>query len=621
MKKQKHSRSEDDIEDKKPVTEPDAETLKKDDDPEEDIQSQKLSEIESTEVASTDSQDESIDPDKLVTIIPKATPQSRLVWWKQRKYQILLGVVFVLIVLLAIPPTRFLMLGWIWRENVTVTILDTSNNTPVSDAVVTVGDRHAMTDSYGKVTLTAVPLGAYTLHIEKPNYKNVDTPITVDVFSSTQNRQQSFTATGRPQTFRVVDRLTSKPIAEATVTDAKGVTLARTNGDGRATVVIPVNAKELNLSVAAGRYRVLATKLSSETKTLQLVPDGVLYFLSKASGKIDVVKSNLDGSDRKVIVAGTGNETDATTTLLASRDWKYLALKSKRTTNKPESLFLIDTSNDSMKLLDEGKVTFDSIGWSGHHFIYNVTKQEGQHWAAKQVAIKSYNAEKSSYTVLDENASDPASNDQASLYERLGLAYILDDRLVYTKSWSGAVSGPLSIEGKQVVIVSVRPDGSDKKTVKSFAASAVGWIDSKLYLPQEVTFRISDRSFSDKYTYGELEDGVYKTIAQADLDKTYPTYLMSPSGNSSFWYEERDGKNALFIGDKNASDKQELVAKSEFKPYGWLTDDYLLLQKGNSELYITTKAQLQVGGELLKVGDYHKARTELVGYGYGYGGQ
>lgn len=621
MKRQKHSKSEDDIEDKKLVTDPDVETSKKDEDPEEDLQSQKLSEIESTEVASTDSQDESIDPDKLVTIIPKATPQSRLAWWKQRKYQILMGVVFVVVVLLAIPPTRFLALGWIWRENVTVTILDTSSNTPVSDAAVTVGDRHAMTDSHGKVTLTAMPLGAYTLHVEKPNYKNVDTPITVDVFSSTQNRQQPFTATGRPQTFRVVDRLTNKPIAEATITDAKGVTLARTNGDGRVTVVIPVNTKELNLSVAAGKYRVLAAKISSETKTLQLVPDGVLYFLSKASGKIDVVKSNLDGSDRKVIAAGTGNEVDATTTLLASRDWKYLALKSKRTANKPESLFLIDTSNDSMKLLDEGKAVFESIGWSGHHFIYKVIKEDGPYWGAKQATFKSYGAEKGNYTVLGENANDPASSDQSSLYEILGQPYILDDRIVYTKAWSGGGSETLPAGDKQSVIISVRPDGSDKKTVKSFPITTSRWISSKLYLPQEVTFQIADRSIPEKYTYGELEDGSYKTIAQADLNKTYPTYLMSPSGNNSFWYEERDGKNALFIGDKNAGDRQEIVAKSEFKPYGWLTDEYLLLQKNNSELYITTKAQLQAGGEPLKVGDYHKVRTELLGYGYGYGGQ
>jgi hypothetical protein len=52
-----------------------------------------------------------------------------------------------------------------------------------------------------------------------------------------------------------------------------------------------------------------------------------------------------------------------------------------------------------------------------------------------------------------------------------------------------------------------------------------------------------------------------------------------------------------------------------------MTEDYLLMQKGDNELFITTKAQLKKGVEPLKISDYHRARVNYQGYGSGYGGQ
>jgi len=62
----------------------------------------------------------------------------------------------------------------------------------------------------------------------------------------------------------------------------------------------------------------------------KLAPVGKVFFLSNAGGKIDVVSTNLDGTDRKVVLAGTGKEDRNNTVLLASSDWKYLALLSLR---------------------------------------------------------------------------------------------------------------------------------------------------------------------------------------------------------------------------------------------------------------------------------------------------
>lgn len=85
-------------------------------------------------------------------------------------------------------------------------------------------------------------------------------------------------------------------------------------------------------------------------------------------------------------------------------------------------------------------------------------------------------------------------------------------------------------------------------------------------------------------------------------------------------------KNALFVGDENATPTgaEQLASLSEYTAYGWLTDRYLLLQKGNSELYITTAEDLKKGDDgqpPLKISDYHKPGIDFAGYGYGYGGR
>jgi hypothetical protein len=86
--------------------------------------------------------------------------------------------------------------------------------------------------------------------------------------------------------------------------------------------------------------------------------------------------------------------------LLASRDWKYLALLSKRDGGENAKLFLINTSNDSVATMDEGDATFLLSGWSEHRFVYRVIRNKLADWTPKKQALKSFDAEnqKTNYT-------------------------------------------------------------------------------------------------------------------------------------------------------------------------------------------------------------------------------
>jgi hypothetical protein len=145
----------------------------------------------------------------------------------------------------------------------------------------------------------------------------------------------------------------------------------------------------------------------------------------------------------------------------------------------------------------------------------------------------------------------------------------------------------------------------------------VYFVDVKAYEPDSVVVRVPNGTAASFYEY---ENGTLTSRSDLSDQKfyndAYPTYLVSPGGNQVFWSEARDGKNTLFVGDKNAENSKQIATLSPYVAYGWYSDKYLLLSKNSSELYIMAAS----GGEAKKVTDYHKPFADFSGYGYGYGG-
>ena len=584
-----------------------------------------LSRIESTEVGTGEGVTESVDPDKEIAI-PTQTPVVQTQWWQQKKIFIPVIVLLLLVALQLIPQVRFFALGWVWKTTAEVVVKDAATGNPVTNASVMINTTKAMTNESGVAKLAGIGIGQHTAVVQKTNYKPASQRVTVDIPFANVAQPVQVEASGTVVEVSIKDRLTGKAISDVVVSDGDDVTYGRTNKNGKLSVVVPLSSNELPAVLSLPGYKVQGIKVTKQQKDFTLIPEGSVYFLSKQSGKIDVIKTAVDGSERKVIVPGTGDENNETTTLLTSQDWKYAMLKSKRAPNKPEAFYLVTAANDSYKVMDEGTTLFTPIGWIGHSFIYQTERQNADFWRAKTFAIKSYNADTGETSIVDENANDQGSTAQTALYESMGNYAIIDGLLTYTKTWYMYGTGMLNTVDKQSTVMTVKADGTERKVVRSFSADQIDRLTAKLYAPQEVRYQVIPKivNATGKITYGELKSGAYTDSAipftSFDTD-SYPTYLMSPDGTASFWSEERDGKNVLFVGDKNAANKQELRAKSDFVAYGWLTSDWLLLQKDSNELYITTKEQLISGGEPLKVSDYHKLKNSLAGYGYGYGGQ
>jgi hypothetical protein len=539
---------------------------------------------------------------------------------KRISYPLILLIVIGLV--LGVPFTRYKALGLVLKRDYAVVVYDNTTKKPVSGATISLGKQHAKSDNHGQVRLH-LPVGNYELNVSKKYYRATSGSVLVPIKSQQSAERVFITATGRQVPVKAINKISGQPLDNILIR-AEGSEV-RTDSKGEAVFVLPADKQTVAAKLSGDGYNdlkanIVVTDQVDGKNSFALTPAGKLYFLSKLSGKLDVVKTNLDGSERQTVLAGTGNESSTDTVLLASRDWKYLALRSKRDNNQAK-LYLIDTAHaDALTTIDEGNATFTPVGWYGNRFIYVTYRNNVPSWQPYAQALKSYDASSDKLSVLDQTTAE-GTGQYDYAYTSFSSVYILENELVYAKNWFASNSFPSRLNGKKVSLVSAKPDGSGKTTVKEFAVpdgTQYGYSLQILpYEPQGLYIQDPNTPLGTFYAY---ENAAITAAKGMTYDKfygsSYPTYLLSPSGSKTFWADPRDGKYSLIVGDAEGKNGKQIAELSDYNAYGWYTDDYVLVSKGSSELYILPAA----GGTALKVTDYHKPGFDLRGYGYGYGG-
>lgn len=521
-------------------------------------------------------------------------------WWVW-----LIIILVILSGLYAVPFTRFHIAAQFVKQPFAVTVLDSVTHTPVSGAAVTLNGQRATSDAKGKVSFT-VPVGHRTLSVQEKYYKNYSADVLVPLWSR-GNQTVQLTATGRQVPVKVVNKLTGSPVsgAEVRVLDTK----ATTGKDGTAVIVLPTGKSALPGRVQATSYNTTAITLQVTNKTVpantfELTPVGRAYFLSNSSGNPDVVSANLDGTDRLTVLAGTGNEDPNNTTLLASRDWKYLALESARSSQTPE-LFLIDTAhNNKLKTIDNSGADIAPIGWGGHYFVYSVTYGTMPQWQAGRQALKSFNADTGKVSILAQTQVTGTEGEYA--YQTISNVIILDSEIFYTTQWNSSSSDPSDtlLAGKTDTLSTLQPDGTRQKDQKTFDAQTYGFLQAKLAQPGVVY--ISVRQQDGSAAYYQFANGAVSTSSDLTLstyDKSYPAYLPSPSGGKTLWSEMQNSQMTILVGDKNGQNAKPIATlDSGYTAYGWYTDNYVLVMDKNGSLYILPAAELSGGRQPLLIG-------------------
>lgn len=562
-------------------------------------------EIENSE---TPEEPPEVEPEEAVEPVPDQTKNSQSHWQRfrrwyktKKKLSIPLTVLALLLILAALPWTRYAAAGLFISHDVEVQVVDSKTGAPVSEAMVQASTGSAeVTSGTGHVSLHKVKAGKTTIEVTKKYYKDSSLKITVPVFKSSKAQSIQLQATGRQVKITVANVITKKGLAsvDIKISDVD----VKTDASGNATAVLKAGISSQKATLKLSGYNdsnvtVQVSDTQVKENKFSLTPSGKVYFLSNRSGKVDVMKSNLDGSDTVIVLAGTGNEDSSNSILVASPDRKYLALLAKRDTGSSK-VYIITTSNDQLTTADEGSANFTISGWLGDNLIYTVSRTDLSPWNTGASKLKSYDASTGKLILLDQTSGTGDASSNA--YEYYGLVFLSGDSVVYGKGWTSKYPSSADYSGKQETLSVISANGQNHKVISQYAADT----KTVYYTPHgpNAVYIVTNTQGQTDYTYYDYVVGSAPkqiSLTNDQLYKNYPTYYPSPDGKQTLWTEIRDG-NALLIGDTTGSGGKVIATIANSSPVGWFSGQYVLVSKDSNELYVMSVS----GSAPLKISNY-----------------
>lgn len=527
-------------------------------------------------------------------------------WLLKKPVLITAIVILIIAVIAAIPYTRYKLLGLVSKQNYSLQVIDSQTKQPISDVQMSIRGIMELTDNQGRAKVK-VKLGKTVLSLKKTYYKS----LTFSVLVGIRNRNHIFLlkATGRQVPITIVNKISNQPVANARVA-AAGSTV-QTNQKGSATIVLPANAGTVSATINANGFNNLSSSIVVTTSKVSanqfsLVPAGKIYFLSNATGTIDVISTNLDGSNRQTVLAGTGNEDPNNTQLLMTSDGQYVALLSRRSGSSP-SVYLIDASNNQLTTIDSGNANFSLVGWDGHYLIYTVSRNDIESWQPDQNAIKSYDADTGHLSILDQTTASGTSSLDQQAQQFDGVTLLANGSILYDEGWTLGSQALTSLSSLQGHIYTINPDGSSKKTVYNInvpsGAQAYGIYPSSVqYGPNSVY--ITD-GFGDYYNYVNGQFSTDTSLTNDGFNQLENTaFYNTTTGMESLWSYVRDGQNVIYVSSSSTPNGQTVATLNGLTPYSWYSSSYILLTKTNSQLFIMPASGLSTNQSPLKVTDY-----------------
>lgn len=556
------------------------------------------------------------------SIPKKHSPWDRLryawvYWWAspRKRWATIGALVLIIGGVFAVPYTRYNSLGLVVKSNILVTTIDSKTGKPVSGATVMVGNLEAKTGEDGKALLK-VPTGSREITASKRYYSGHKVEVLVTLSEKKNTYSLPVAAIGRKIDIEVKNKVSGASVAGVQI-EANGIE-AKTDTLGKATLVLATGAANIEGKIKGDGYASADISISTDggiaKNTFTVRPVGRVYFLSNLSGKTDVVSTNLDGTERKMVLAGTGSEDDANTSLLVSSDWKYLALISRRS-GENSNLYLIDTTkNNKLSIIGDVDSDYTPIGWSGHNFVYQLTKNPFTAWQNNRQALKSYNADTTQTLLLDQTQGSGTSlDDFTSQY--FGSSEIMGAQIVYVKNWQASDSKLPGLSSKSATLDTISADGSGHKVIKSFALTGqvagimTDYINTRISTSDLLYVAFQTTNVANFFTYDGTTINPSTTLTADSFAALPPvTYYFSPSSGQSFWTDTLGGTKKLQIGDKNAKNAKQILDSGVYDAYSWFDDNYLLLSKNGRELYVYSSKD---GGTPLLLTDNYKVSTGL----------
>lgn len=476
-------------------------------------------------------------------------------WWNNRKvrYLTLVGLTLLIILLFAIPPSRYFMLNNVGvRASASMTVLDDSTGQPLKNVKVRLANQTAITSNNGQVKLQHLKLGSSNLQIERRAFAVINHKTTVG-WGSNPLGSFKLRPTGSQYSFSLKDFLSGKPITNAEASSGE----ADANADDKGQILLTIDPKDsndsLSVKISAKGYRTENIQLNLDDKSahdVAMVPGQKHVFVSRKSGKYDLYSIYADGKDQKLLLAATGAER-SDIAVIPSPSSNLVAVVSTRDNLHDNqgylmsTLSLIDSSTGQNTAITSSQ-RIQVLGWIGKRLVYVQVAAGASAANPNRQRLISYDSESNQKTEL---ASSNYFNDVT----------IAKGSIYYSPSDS--------YRAGTVGLYRINPDNTDRQTLFNKQV----W---SLYRDKYDHFNlpVADNNWM-QFSLG----GGQASKSGAPASQQSRLYQDSPDGKQSLWVDNRDGKGVLLAYNLSSKTDKTLVSQSGLTmPLYWLNNNYVI---------------------------------------------
>ena len=495
---------------------------------------------------------------------PKGIKKIVLWWWRNKlvRNMTLFVLLAAIVFIVAIPSTRYAVLNTAGvRAGMQFQVVDKISGRPIKNVDVIVADVTSKTNEDGSVQLNGLPLGETTVTLKKRSFKEEVIPVTIGWGSNPFNAPLELVPTGSTFTFTVTDWLSGQPLQNVEISDGESIALSDSSGVAKLTIE-PTDA-DITVTAVYNTYRTEEVTISADTlqgPTISMVPGKQDVFISKRQGKYDVYARYVDGKSEVALLPGSGSE-QADTHLLPHPNDPITALVSSRKGERNNEGYILSNVyllHPDSKVVEEIEGTSSErirlIGWSGDAIVFVKTIAGPSAYTGNRQRVVAYDVSEKSSTEL------------------AGADYFTDVRVI----------------GDAVYYVLPTSDGSQSK---GLTRSSINGKEKRVLLAKNIwsVYRNAQDNLQVNAEGDEWYEIAISTGAATKLEGSPPVpqnrlFIANTSNNEVAWLEERDGKVALLVADKNNTQGKEVIKQSGISyPMRWLTDTTLLYTVANAQ--------------------------------------
>jgi hypothetical protein len=512
-------------------------------------------------------------------------------WWGNpvARWCTIIGLIVLVIASGLWPTSRYAVLNTVGvRASTTLKVIDSETRLPLKNVTVSASGVTTKTNGDGQATLRRVKLGEQDIRIERAAFAPVSLERTLG-WGSNPLPDVLLEATGLQLRFTALDYLSGKPVTSAQASVGDAVAIADDKGQIVLTAADP-EADTVTVELTGQGYKteqvVVAVASIEASREIKLVPAQSLVYISKQSGKYDVLKTDIRGEKPELLLAGTGEERRDSLRLAASPDGATAALVSTRTTQRDadrypmSTLTLIQSADGANRAIDLAQ-RIEPIAWQGNTLVYHVV----------YASASSANSQRSKIIAFDTSSSARKVLATADYFNG---AQVVGDTLYYATTQTDPALPShftkISISGSSKATLLDKPVWSMLRTS-----------------PTEMSLETPDGWYT--YLIGD-------TAARRGTAVDYANaraYTDTPDGKLTAWVDNRDGKGVIVLTDA-ASGAERVVASASGlqQPLRWLGAGVLTYRVVTTDETADYAVSIN-GGEPRKVVDV----TDVDGFAFG----